>query len=150
MKRPEALAKYQIESLFPLVAREGYSLTSEHDDVYNCIAFAAGDVHNWWWPDVAGESYWPIPTRLKTLTCFIDAFRTLGFKPCDDANVEPGYQKIAIYTNRDGVPSHASRQLPSGAWASKLGELEDIEHATLAALEGDVYGRVALIMRRPV
>jgi hypothetical protein len=143
------LAKHQIERLFPLVAHEGYSITSEYDDVYNCIAFAAGDDANWWWPDGTGESYWPIPTCLKTLTCFMDAFRTLGFEPCDHAELEHGYQKIAIYTNRDGVPTHASRQLPSGAWASKLGELEDVEHATLAAVEGDIYGLVAQVMKRP-
>jgi len=42
---------------------------------------------------------------------------------------------------------HAARQLPEGRWTSKLGELEDIEHA-LHDLTGTVYGSVVLVMKR--
>jgi hypothetical protein len=34
-------------------------------------------------------------------------------------------------------------------WTSKLGELEDIEHA-LGDLTGMVYGSIVLVMKRPV
>jgi hypothetical protein len=47
------------------------------------------------------------------------------------------------------MPKHACRQLPSGRWASKLGPSEDIEHA-LYDLTGTAYGKVALIMKRPI
>lgn len=58
-----------------------------------------------------------------------------------------------LIVSHRGEPTHAARQLPSGAWTSKLGEWEDIEHDTLEALEGsegrgEAYGRVALILKR--
>ncbi len=46
-----------------------------------------------------------------------------------------------------GVPEHAARQLANGRWTSKLGRAEDIEHQ-LHDLEGEVYGTVALLMKR--
>ena len=48
-----------------------------------------------------------------------------------------------------GVPLHAARHVPSGRWTSKLGELEDIEHA-LDGLEGTEYCSVVQIMKRPL
>jgi hypothetical protein len=53
-----------------------------------------------------------------------------------------------LFVDARGVPTHAARLLPSGLWTSKLGEWEDIEH-DLHALEGDVYGTVALLLKRP-
>jgi hypothetical protein len=46
--------------MFPGLAHGGYQVTSPRDSDYNCIAWAAGDTHNWWWPggDV-GKEYWP-------------------------------------------------------------------------------------------
>ncbi len=41
-----------------------------------------------------------------------------------------------------------ARQVESGLWTSKLGSLEDIEHS-LEALEGSVYGAVAVLLKRP-
>jgi hypothetical protein len=35
-----------------------------------------------------------------------------------------------------------------GEWTSKLGNWEDIEHKTLAALEGEFYGKVVQILKR--
>jgi hypothetical protein len=49
-----------------------------------------------------------------------------------------------------GQPTHAAKQMESGKWSSKLGDWEDVEHATLEALEGDFYGKVAQILKRPV
>jgi Asp-tRNA(Asn)/Glu-tRNA(Gln) amidotransferase B subunit len=76
------------------------------------------------------------------------------------ANPEPGREKfwkrrklkekIALFVGLDKEVTHAARQLPSGAWTSKLGDWEDIEHKTLSGLESACYGRVARILRRPV
>jgi hypothetical protein len=44
--------------------------------------------------------------------------------------------------------THAARQLPSGAWTSKLGDWEDIEHNALSGLESSFYGRVSIILKR--
>ena len=63
--------------------------------------------------------------------------------------MEPGFEKIALFATDQAVPLHAARQLASGRWTSKLGEREDIEHA-LRDLEGEIYGTVVLIMKRPV
>ena len=74
--------------------------------------------------------YWPQGSPLEeTLAAFVRAFATLGFIPCNDDTLEPGFEKIAIYVNSQGKPTHAARQLHNGRWSSKLGNEVDIEHA---------------------
>lgn len=63
--------------------------------------------------------------------------------------MEIGFEKIAIYGSDHG-PTHASRQLADGKWTSKLGDADDIEHETLEALEGAIYGSVVHIMKRSI
>jgi hypothetical protein len=78
-------------------------------------------------------------------------FRGLGFELSDNDKLERGYEKIAIYADAGGVPTHAARQLDSGKWTSKLGRLEDIEHDTLSSLQGPsppAYGEVRQVLRR--
>jgi hypothetical protein len=53
-----------------------------------------------------------------------------------------------LFANDQSIPLHAARQQNNGRWISKLGEQEDIDHA-LHDLEGEMYGKVVLIMRRP-
>jgi hypothetical protein len=97
----------------------------------------------------AGKDTWPAGVaRAETVDAFRDAFAALGYVICDDDHLEPGYEKVALFA-LVGVPKHASRQLPSGRWVSKLGPSEDIEHA-LHDLTGMVYGSVVLVMKRPV
>ncbi len=64
-----------------------------------------------------------------------------------DEELEPGFEKIALFADERGIPRHAARQLLTGRWTNKLGELEDIEHG-LRDLEGAEYGTVVLVMRR--
>jgi hypothetical protein len=135
-----------LEDAFPGLRGQPYQITSPKDHRYNCIAFAAGDNGSWWWPDAAGEDRWPAGVaRAETVEAFRDAFATLGYEVCDNDELEPGYEKIALFTLA-GVPKHASRQLASGSWVSKL---EDIEHA-LHDLTSMAYGSVTLVMKRPV
>jgi hypothetical protein len=82
------------------------------------------------------------------MRAFISAFSRMGYEPCEKVSVESGLEKVAIYRGSDGRPTHMARQLESGAWTSKLGKLEDIEH-TLEGLEGSDYGSVAVFMKRP-
>ena len=137
-----------LETLFPNLKAGGYAITSDRNAEYNCIAWAAGDTQKWWEP--FGERYyWPSDALNEySLAAYSQAFAVYGYALCDDAAPEAGFEKIAIYVDAQGIPAHAARQLPSGKWASKLGKLEDIEHDTLTALEGDAYGTVALIMKR--
>jgi hypothetical protein len=138
-----------LEDLFPALRGQPYQVQSPRDGRYNCIAFAAGDTLNWWWPDLDGEDTWPAgAARVETIEAFRDAFATLGYTVCDDDHLEAGYEKIALFALA-GVPKHAARQLPTGRWVSKLGAREDIEHA-LHDLTGMAYGAVVLLMKRPV
>ena len=79
-------------------------------------------------------------------------FELMGYEECATDELEPGFEKVAIYVDTDGSPTHAAKQLGTGSWTSKLGGWEDIEHPSLHALEGTglAYGSVALILRRPV
>jgi hypothetical protein len=139
-----------IESLFPNLASAGYRITSPATPDYNCIAWAAGDEENWWWPDPFGDYFWPSQAaREETVEAYAAAYHTLGYELCSSAEVEAEFEKIALYVNASGVPTHATRQQPSGVWTSKVGQLEDIEHITLEALQGETYGSVGLILRRP-
>ena len=81
------------------------------------------------------------------VAAFVAAFSTLGYEPCTDGTLEDGFEKIAIYRSPSGI-QHAARQLSTGKWTSKLGSLEDIEHATPAELEGSEYGQVVQYLRR--
>jgi hypothetical protein len=139
----------RLEDVFPGLRGQRYQITSPRDHRYNCIALAAGDDRNWWWPDVAGEDAWPAGVaRIETVDAFRDAFATLGYVVCDDDQLEAGYEKVALFALA-GVPKHAARQLPSGRWISKLGPSEDIEHA-LHDLTGTMYGAMVLVMKRLV
>lgn len=134
---------------FPKLRQTPWVVTSPRTDLYNCIAWAAGDVGRWWEPDDRNLGYWPPGApRRPTLDAYIKAFEVLGYELCDalDDALEPGYEKVAIYAEHR-EPTHASRQLQTGEWTSKCGKGEDITH-TFAALEGPVYGAPAVVMRR--
>jgi hypothetical protein len=140
-----------IDDLFPGLLRTGYQVTSPQDDVYNCIAWAAGATDRWWWPfGDPQRTYWPegVP-RLETPEAFRAAVATLGYAVCDHTEAEPGFEKVALFADAQGCPTHAARQLPGGRWTSKLGKLEDIEHA-LDGLAGAEYGSVVLVLKRPL
>jgi len=135
--------------VFPGLRGQAYEIKSPRDRRYNCIAWAAGDERNWWWPDLTEEDTWPAgAARVELVAAFRDAFGTLGYEVCGDDRLEAGYEKIALFA-LGGVPKHAARQLPGGRWTSKLGPGEDIEHA-LHDLTGMVYGSVVLVMKRPL
>jgi hypothetical protein len=87
--------------------------------------------------------------RADTLEAFRTAFTTLGYVVCAGEELEPGFQKVALFATAEGIAKHAARQLDSGRWTSKLGKMEDIEHA-LHDLEGTLYGSVVLVMKRLV
>ena len=128
--------------------------TRDTDDKYNCIAWAIGKNDNYWWPRQLGGFYWPKglprePLNKETITNFIKAFESEGFVTCNDSEFENGFEKVAIYVNHMGVPKHAARSLPDGAWTSKMGDDEDIEHATLDVLEGHGFGRAKVFLKRP-
>lgn len=139
-----------IENNFPNLKFEGYSIESPTTIEYNCIAWAAGENNRWWWPDSYYTSYWPedVPRKIKIET-FILAFEKIGYKKCKNSEYEPGFEKICIYTDNEGKPSHAARQLSGGLWTSKLGISVDITHM-FSGLDNSIYGNVSVIMKRKV
>jgi hypothetical protein len=117
---------------------------------YNCIAWAAGSNNRWWWPNE--HAFWP-PTapRQETLEAFRAVFMLFGYTVCELEDFEEGWEKIAIFVDDSGTPTHAARQLEDGLWTSKCGSAEDIKHELhdLEEHEGEGgYGHVACIMRR--
>ncbi len=136
-----------LQGIWPGLARTEYFVTSPEDSSYNCLAYAAGDEQRWWQPD--DDYYWPPNARRDhTLDAWIDAFSQFGFQPRESDEVDGDVDLLAIYIDRDGIPTHVARRTPDGSWTSKLGEYEDITHE-LAALEGDFYGSVSVFLSRP-
>jgi hypothetical protein len=140
-----------VEDQIPRLAEAKYQITSPRDPNYNCFAWAAGDSARVWSPSLIGSGiYWPpgIPA-LPTLSGTIAAYVRVGFETCDSAELEEGLEKIAIFTDSTGEPRHAARQLPTGAWTSKLGSHVDIEHSDVTAVGGLMYGEPTVFMSRP-
>ncbi len=143
------LAQQVVPQFFPRLRQEPFEVKSPRTVEYNCIAWAAGDNQHWWWP---GGKYWPTGLRADdSIPAFVEAFAAQGYQCCDSADIEPGFEKIALYMDDHEQVTHAARQLPDGHWTSKLGPQWDINHL----LEGvcgpaPAYGRVAQILRRPV
>ena len=132
---------------FPALQNDGYTVTSPASSRYNCVAWAADDDSQWWDTDALGILYWPPGApREWTIGGLVGAFRTLGYKKCNNGDLEDGYEKIAIYVLL-GIPKHVARQLPDGQWTSKLGEGKDISH-TLSGLQGTEYGYPDTFLRR--
>jgi hypothetical protein len=148
---------------FPKLEADGSKKTSDKDKQYNCIAWSAiRDTKHWWQP-IKEEpyDYWPpdVPDDCS-FESFIVLFEKLGYQKCEGHHLEPGFEKVALYVSDEplnpnstegGDFTHVASQLPSGAWSSKLGAFEDIEHNSLNALEGNdanEYGRVRQIMKR--
>jgi len=140
------MSSSSLERDFPSLRSTQYDVTSPEDAQYNCIAWAAGFNDRWWWPSRRPSYYWPGDPDDQSMGAFIAVFASLGYAICDSDTPEAGFEKVAIYANESG-PTHIARQLPTGEWTSKCGGLEDIAH-TLSGLEGDCYGKVAVIMRR--
>jgi hypothetical protein len=130
----------------------GAQETSPADPGYNCLAWSAKrDKNNWWQPGGATGQYWP-PGVLDdySFECFVQLFEKMGYKRSATPQLEILYEKVALYDDGSWF-THVSSQLPSGAWTSKLGPDEDIQHNSLQALEGNIaneYGKVREIMKR--
>ncbi len=140
-----------IEALFPALAASGYTVTSPANPAYICIAWAAGDDQSSWWPDRHFQYRWPRSApRSRELSSFVRAFRSIGYEPCSDGSIEAGFEKVALFVDSIGYPTHAARQLSSGNWTSKLGNDEDIEHVQVSGVAGKEYGHVAQYLRREV
>ncbi|MGI8576273.1 MAG: DUF7689 domain-containing protein [Egibacteraceae bacterium] len=80
---------------------------------------------------------------------FTAPFRERGYAQCESPALEPGIEKVAIYGDASGEPTHVARQLSIGWWTNKLGMAADMEHASLRAIEGGLFGSALFFMARP-
>ena len=163
----EALTKSAPQRLlldFEGLKSDEVEFTSPADLEYNCIAHAAGDSEKWWWAGGVSNNdcYWVEGiSRKTTLENFILAFETLGYEPCENADFNSSFEKVAIFVSTSDktdefgefipkeTPTHMARQLPNGKWTSKLGKDVDISHNSLQSIEGKIYGEVKQILKRP-
>ena len=132
---------------FPRLTPQNHRVTSPPSIDYNCVAWSAEDTERWWQPG----NYWPVQTPSDDygFDVLARAFEALGYVPCDDYRLEPGFEKVALYGSSPYY-THAARQLPDGRWTSKLGRSEDIEHETPDDLAGGVYGEILQFMKRAI
>jgi hypothetical protein len=135
---------------FPNVAeRITFFSKSPATPTYNCIAWAVGYERQPIWPDERRQLGWPdhLINREETPAAFQAFFESAGFTVCSDGALEAGREKVAIYV-KDGLVTHAARQLPSGMWTSKMGGAVDAEHNSPDTLTGPGYGYVRMYMSR--
>ena len=139
---------WEIENILPGLLASGFQITSLESSAYNCIAWAAGDVTDWW--DYPLTRYWPEwAPRSPEVEALVQVFAGLGYAICEKAGKEDGYEKVALYAI-NGQWEHAARQLDDGRWTSKLGRFEDITHPSPVDVTGDAFGNIHCIMRRPI
>jgi hypothetical protein len=141
-----------VEAQIPRLADREYRITSPRDVRYNCFAWAVGDAGHVWSPSMIGSGvYWPAGiVALPSMSGVIAAYEACGYEVCASADAEEGFDKIAVFTDATGEPTHAARQLATGSWTSKLGDHVDIEHDDVAAVGGGLYGEPSLFMRRVI
>lgn len=133
---------------FPNSIAEPFHITSSFTQIYNCIAWAFGDNTKWYWPDPSHIYYWPPGiNRTIELDAFIELYALIGYEVCENGDLVEGVEKIAVFTNNDGIPTHAARQLTNGQWTSKLGQNVDVSHS-ISGIEGGAYGQAAQFMQR--
>jgi hypothetical protein len=123
---------------------------SPRSTVYNCIGYAIGNTRKFFWPTPYVLHYWPSDIIMQeSIAAFAALFAKHGYVVTKGPELEAGYEKIALYADDGGVPTHAARQAPDGLWLSKLGRGVDIKHA-LEALCGSEYGSPVRFYKRLV
>lgn len=131
----------------PRLEPEGYEIASPNDETYNCVAWALSRTDVWFEAGGWKGTYWPEGIRSDgSLDSYLELFASFGYTPAENPDDQPGQPYVAIYADADGEFCHVARQTESG-WTSKCGELHDIEHVTLKALEDRAYGRVVTVLR---
>lgn len=138
---------HNVQRLFPNLTDDNHLVMSPETDNYNCIAWAYEVSNKRMWPG-APDYYWPSEvTETDELATLVQLYLHEGYEKCENGESEEGYKKVAIYVKED-CPSHAALQLESGRWTSKLGDLQDIQHDTLQALEGEEYGKASIFLKK--
>jgi hypothetical protein len=138
----ELSSEESLETDFPGLVGTRYERASPISFNCNCFGFAIG--RNEWWESGVN---WPSGVPDDTVEGWVTVLRQQGYSKCDDGMLADAFEKVAVYSQ--GIEAtHVAHQLETGQWESKLGWGIDIKHETLAALEGDNYGNVAVFLQR--
>ena len=159
--REKQQALVDLTAVFPKLQLTLNDITSSRTPDYNCIAYAAKDETSWWWPTPPWltamyrlpRHHWPEGLSREhppTVENFLRAFEIQGFSRCKTEDHEYGYEKVALYVNADGTPTHMARELGDGIWHSKLGSEQDIRHYGLHAVENQEYGKASHFLRKRI
>jgi hypothetical protein len=128
--------------------------TSEPTQDYNCVAHVCDDNTKWWDPLPPGQYYWPDPKIGEdlghTVERYIKLFEHRGYQLCANGELEAGKEKVVIYGNPYGGFEHVAKQLPDGAWTSKIDIREDISHESAHSLSDGWYGKPVIYMEKVV
>jgi hypothetical protein len=110
----------ELEAKFPKLQTGNYSKTSEATGRYNCVAFANDHYRKWWQDGLFGGRYhWPIGVS-DTLDGWVRMFTDQGYEPTNSRDIEPGFEKVAIYVDlNDLSPAHIAKS-DGQYWKSKL------------------------------
>jgi len=143
----------ELRAKWPKLIPGTYTHASQATPRYNCFAFAVGDDRHWWEPEMHGGRFRWAEGVGDGIDSWAQVFVLNGYEPTNNLDHEDGYEKVAIYVELETLrPSHVA--ISDGVtWKSKLGKLQDIEHATLNQLEGDYeweYGIVERVLRRRI
>lgn len=145
-----AITEEEIQLKWPnLQENQNFHFTSLKRRQYNCVGWAVGENKSL---DMLAfrDIYKLDPTTLNhTVKGYAEKFNEYyGFEVCDNGNYEVGFEKILLYENEQKDFAHVARLLPNGHWTSKMGGYEDIEHYKPEAVNGNLYGRPVLYMKR--
>jgi hypothetical protein len=137
-----------IEKWHPKLTGKDYKIVQIDEvlEYFNCIAFVL-DIYKGWYG--SSTKYWPSDiSRVPVLENYVKYFKTFGYDVCENDKYEQGFEKIAIYINKNKV-THTAKQF-NDKWRSKLGGSVIIEHELewLTGYDADNYGEIGVIMKR--
>jgi hypothetical protein len=148
------LPEQEVEQHWPNLDLNNHHETSKRCSRYNCIAWAMG-INDDRWAPYTSHKWFEGFKKIRNypgddIEIHKDGFKSIGFEECQNGNFEKSFEKIAFYIKGKSV-EHIARQIENGHWTSKLGvRYHDIEHYTLNALEGGLYGHARVFMKRKI
>ncbi len=83
MDQSDEAFRREVEVAFPSLIGTNYERTSDPNETYNCIAWAAGEDDRWWEPaHPAFGYYWP-PGAPEggDVAALVRAYKAVGFSP---------------------------------------------------------------------
>lgn len=138
-----------IEKWHPKLIGKKYKIIDGTNNInYNCIAYSL-DIIDYWCG--ASEKSWPynVLSRSPKLDNYIKYYNMYNYFECDNDEYESGYEKVALYIDKNNCVLHAAKQYKD-IWRSKLGGFYIIEHELewISGFDSQNYGNIGKILKR--